>query len=380
LDRDKAKAISDFNAKLNDNLSDENFHIEGDGNYESLYMQDIDDERDENPGVVRDPGLDPTDNPVNVPTNEEYGDMLIDERPEADDEEAVDKYLNAELILDVGTNNERRGRVVKRARGLDGEPLGRAHANPLFDTREYDIEFTDGTTEKYQANLIAENMFAQVDDEGNQYLLLGEISDHKKDNTAVSMSEGTTRSANGNQVPKVTTRGWKLLVQWKDGSSSWEHLKDLKESNPIEVAEYAVANRIAEEPAFKWWVSNVLRRRNRIISKAKSRYWRTTHKFGIRLPHSVEEALNIDRITGTDFWRKAINKEMSKVKIAWKLHEGHTPEQVRQGLAEDLIGFQEIGCHLVFDVKMDFTEGSLLCWWSYNRGTSFGNVFKCCIS
>jgi hypothetical protein len=72
----------------------------------------------------------------------------------------VDKYLNAKLIFDVGMKNERRGRVIKHARGLDSEPLGRAHTNPLFDTREYDIEFTDSTTEKYQANLIAENMFA----------------------------------------------------------------------------------------------------------------------------------------------------------------------------------------------------------------------------
>jgi hypothetical protein len=31
-------------------------------------------------------------------------------------------------------------------------------------------------------------------------------------------------------------------------------LKDLKESNPVEVAEYAVANKIDDEPAFAWWV------------------------------------------------------------------------------------------------------------------------------
>jgi hypothetical protein len=42
---------------------------------------------------------------------------------------------------------------------------------------------------------------------------------------------------------------------WKDKSTSWVKLKDLKASNPIELAEYAVVNRIAEEPAFKWWVS-----------------------------------------------------------------------------------------------------------------------------
>jgi hypothetical protein len=274
----------------------------------------------------------------------------------------MDKYLNAKLIFDVGMNNERRGQVIKHARGLDSEPLGCAHTNPLFDTQEYDIEFTDSTTEKYQADLIAENMFAQVDNEGHQYLLLSEIMDHKKDNMAVPISNGTTRSANGHEVPKITTRGWKLLVQWKVGSTSWEHLKGIKESNPIKVAKYAVANRIAEELAFKWWVSNVLKCRNHIISEVKSHYWQTTHKFGIKLPHSVEEALEIDRITGTDFWRKAINKEMAKVKIAWKTHEGgHTPEQVRHGLAPDLIGFQEISCHIVFDVKMDFTCKARFC-------------------
>ena len=60
--------------------------------------------------------------------------------------------------------------------------------------------------------------------------------------------------------PKVTTRGWSLLVQWHDGLSSCEPLKDLKASNSVEVAEYAVANdRLAEEPAFKWWVSHVIK-------------------------------------------------------------------------------------------------------------------------
>ena len=124
----------------------------------------------------------------------------------------------------------------------------------------------------------------------------------------------------------------------------------------MQIAEYAVANHIAEQPAFNWWVHSVLRKRNRIIAKVKSRYWKTTHKFGIRVPKSVEEALAIDEETGTDFWRKALNKEMTKVKIAWKAVEGLTPEQVRQGQAKQLIGYQEITCHVIFDVKMDFTR------------------------
>jgi hypothetical protein len=60
-------------------------------------------------------------------------------------------------------------------------------------------------------------------------------------------------------------------VLWKDKLTSWVKLEDLKASNPIELAEYAVANQIAEEPAFKWWVSNTLRKQNHIISKVKRR-------------------------------------------------------------------------------------------------------------
>jgi hypothetical protein len=55
-------------------------------------------------------------------------------------------------------------------------------------------------------------------------------------------ANGTVTLANGNVKPKITTQGWQLLVLWKDKSTSWVKLKDLKASNPIELAEYAVAN------------------------------------------------------------------------------------------------------------------------------------------
>jgi hypothetical protein len=97
--------------------------------------------------------------------------------------------------MNMGTNDERGcGRVVvKRSRGLDSEPIGRAHANPLFDTREYEIEFADGTRDKYQANVIAENVFAQIDSEGNQFFLLQEVTDHKKkDHSAIPILDDGT--------------------------------------------------------------------------------------------------------------------------------------------------------------------------------------------
>ena len=42
-----------------------------------------------------------------------------------------------------------------------------------------------------------------------------------------------------------------LLIAMKDGIEQWFPLKDLKESNPIDVAEYANYRGIDDEPAFK---------------------------------------------------------------------------------------------------------------------------------
>jgi hypothetical protein len=114
-------------------------------------------------------------------------------------------------------------------------------------------------------------------------------------------------------------------VLWKDKSTSWVKLKV---SNPIELAVYAVANHIVEEPAFKWWVSNTLHKQNHIISKVKKKYWQMMHKFGCKLPQLVEEALEIDRQMGTDHWQRALNKEISKENSVWDAHDNITPNDV----------------------------------------------------
>jgi len=68
---------------------------------------------------------------------------------------------------------------------------------------------------------------------------------------------------------------------------------------------------------------------------------------------SIEEAYRIDEENGNSYWADALKKEISKVSVAWEAYDkGLTPEEVRAGKAPDLIGFQEIGCHMIFDVKM----------------------------
>jgi hypothetical protein len=93
--------------------------------------------------------------------------------------------------------------------------------------------------------------------------------------------------------------------------------------------------------------------RDRIIGKkVQSCYWHTTHKFGIHLPKTVEEAYWIDEETGTTFsWRDAIEKELKKVRVAFEKLDVSVDE-MQSGQARP--GYQEIKCHWVFETKMDW--------------------------
>ena len=152
-------------------------------------------------------------------------------------------------------------------------------------------------------------------------------------------------------VPKKTTQGWDLLVERNDFYSSWIPLKYLKASNPVELAKYAAENRLYVEPAFKWWARDVLRRHNIIIAQVNSKYWHTTHKFGIRVPKSIGKALSIDKENENTLWYTAIQKEMKNVRVTFEAWDEGSLEDARRG--QKLVGYQEICCHMIFDIKMD---------------------------
>ena len=262
------------------------------------------------------------------------------------DHVSYDELINAEVLL-PHQGKTSHATVVGRHKDKDDSMTGRHDSNPVLNTAIYDVLFPDGAVKQYAANTIAENMWAHVDDEGHQYLLLNEIIEHRRHDSAVAKQDEYVVTKRGNKKLRKTTIGWDLCVSWKDGSSQWIPLKDLKESNPVDVADYAQANGIADEPAFKWWVPYTLRKRDRIIAAVNHRVRKSTHKYGVHIPTSVENAYLIDKQNGNTLWRTAIAKEMKNVSIAFDIldEKEHLPP-----------GYTKASCHLVFDVKMDFTR------------------------
>ena len=64
--------------------------------------------------------------------------------------------------------------------------------------------------------------------------------------TAASIGQNNTRE-------KKTTKGWHLLVEWFDGTNTWEILASLKESHPMQVADYSKGEDLLNEPEFALW-------------------------------------------------------------------------------------------------------------------------------
>jgi hypothetical protein len=199
--------------------------------------------------------------------------------------------------------------VKRRAITPTGKTRGTYDANPRLNTMVYEVEFNNGDILEYSANAIAENMLNQIDSEGFSVTMLEEIVDHLKDeNVAVSLKNGHVVTKRGNKKKMKTTKGWKLLVHWKDDSESWVNLRDIKALHPIEVAEYARARGIDNEPAFSWWVPYTLCKRDVFIAAVKSRVNKATHKYGIEIPRHVTQAHAIDRKNNNNLWKDAYAK------------------------------------------------------------------------
>jgi hypothetical protein len=64
----------------------------------------------------------------------------------------------------------------------------------------------------YTANIIFENMFAQLDEEGKCYCLLDEIQDHKKDGNALFKDDGFIETRSGRRLRRLQQGGsWRCF-------------------------------------------------------------------------------------------------------------------------------------------------------------------------
>ena len=118
----------------------------------------------------------------------------------------TDLLLNAKVFLPQG--EELKSATVKcRSRDDNGDVVGEYDPNPYLNTLVYDVEFNDGTVREYSANVIAQNMYEQVDSEGFSYNVLDSIVDYKMDSTALMPHQTHVYTRSGQKRLRKSTKG-----------------------------------------------------------------------------------------------------------------------------------------------------------------------------
>ena len=129
-----------------------------------------------------------------------------DERMTDDTEVTSDNYIAMQFSIARGGEGETMHATVRiRVIDSEGQPIGKAHGNPLLDSRLSKVEYSDGNIEELSANIIAENLISQVDEEGRRQMMLGEIMDFRKTSDAIPQSAGTFTNKYGVKRRKMTT-------------------------------------------------------------------------------------------------------------------------------------------------------------------------------
>ena len=74
--------------------------------------------------------------------------------------------------------------------------------------------------EEYYVNVIIENMLDQVGNNDWDANMFDEIISVRKGRDAINKGPEAYVKVNGMRRPIITTKGWSILIKWKDGSVS----------------------------------------------------------------------------------------------------------------------------------------------------------------
>ena len=143
---------------------------------------------------------------------------------------------------------------------------------------------------------------------------------------------------------------YNVLVQWEDGSETYEPLTIIKKDDPVTCAKYAKEYGLLDKPGWKSLkrIANRTKLFTRMLNQAKmsSRRNGPIYKFGVQVPRNKTDARKLDAANNDTKWHDAEQAELTQ------LHEYDVFED-RGILKQKLEGYKHIRVHFVYDCKHD---------------------------
>ena len=140
---------------------------------------------------------DEEDHPIPVPEADAVDEKVMPINTSSLD----DTLITAEVIL-LHEEIENLARVIRRSVDKDGNVIGNYNKDPIINTGIYDVDFQDGVIKPHSANVIAQNILNQVNNDGCHSQMLDSIFDYSKDGSAAAKENQWLTSKRGNHVSK----------------------------------------------------------------------------------------------------------------------------------------------------------------------------------
>jgi len=147
---------------------------------------------------------------------------------------------------------------------------------------------------------------------------------------------------------------WQVLVNWEDGSATWEPLSIIAKDDPVTIAAYANENDLLEVPGWKRFRRFARNRKKmqRMLKQVRLNAMKTPprgkkFKFGVEIPVDYEDAKRLDKENNNTLWMDATDLELAQ------LDEYETFDDRGKG-APIPDGYRKIRLHLIYDCKHDF--------------------------
>jgi hypothetical protein len=181
----------------------------------------------------------------------------------------------------------------------------------------------------------------------------------------------------GHRRDKLAGRGHLVLVQWADGTSTWNDLGTTFQDDPITVSLYAQKNGLLDTVGWKDCKRYVRspKKLARMINQTRLKANRTkpVYKYGFQVPRNHAEAVKIDEKYGNSKW---IDAEQLEIK---QLMEYKSFEDLGVG-ARIPEGHTKIPVHFVYDVKHDGRHKARLVAGGHRTSTPVDSVYSGVVS
>jgi len=145
---------------------------------------------------------------------------------------------------------------------------------------------------------------------------------------------------------------WFVLVNWEDGSATWEPLSVIANDDPVTCALYAKDNNLLDTPGWKRFRRIAHKRntagcmmKNLRVNSVKNSYV-PTWKFGVQVPFNYNDAKKLDCENGNSLWMDATRLEMTQLD-EYECFEDLGPN------GKCPPDYKMIKLHLIYDCKHD---------------------------